>query len=225
MRLVGAYAPTPSAADLLEALLLAQARLHAFGVTGWQDAIVGDYGDGTDPAVAYRAAVDAGALTARVVGALWWDRTRGLEQIPDLVARREALSLGRFVATSVKIMQDGVAENFTAAMTRALLRRLRPPHRQLRHLLRAARAAGRRRPPRSTRTASRCTSTPSATAPCARPGRRRGTPSPATAAATRATTSPTSRWCTPTTCRASASSASSPTCRRCGRPTSRRWTS
>jgi predicted amidohydrolase YtcJ len=117
MRLVGALAPKPSDDDLLEALLLAQARLHAFGVTGWQDAIVGDYGDGTDPAVAYRAAVARGDLTGRVVGALWWDRARGLEQVDDLVARREQLSLGRFVATSVKIMQDGVAENFTASMT------------------------------------------------------------------------------------------------------------
>ena len=33
------------------------------------------------------------------------------------MARREELSLGRFVATSVKVMQDGVAENFTASMT------------------------------------------------------------------------------------------------------------
>ncbi len=117
MRLVGALAPTPTDDDLLEALLLAQSRLHALGVTGWQDAIVGDYGDGTDPAVAYRAAVARDALTARVVGALWWDRTRGLEQVDELVARRDELSLGRFVATSVKIMQDGVAENFTASMS------------------------------------------------------------------------------------------------------------
>jgi len=117
MRLVGALAPTPTDDDLLAALLLAQSRLHALGVTGWQDAIVGDYGDGTDPAVAYRAAVARDALTARVVGALWWDRNRGLEQVDELVARRQQLSLGRFVATSVKVMQDGVAENFTASMT------------------------------------------------------------------------------------------------------------
>ena len=30
----------------------------------------------------------AGTLTARVRGALWWDRTRGLEQVEDLVERR-----------------------------------------------------------------------------------------------------------------------------------------
>jgi predicted amidohydrolase YtcJ len=58
-----------------------------------------------------------GRLSARVVGALWWTRTRGAEQIAELVDRRERLSLPGFSATSVKIMQDGVAENFTAGMT------------------------------------------------------------------------------------------------------------
>ena len=52
-----------------------------------------------------------------MTGALRWDRDRGAGQIPELSARREALSHGRFRVTSVKIMQDGVAENFTAAMT------------------------------------------------------------------------------------------------------------
>jgi predicted amidohydrolase YtcJ len=50
------------------------------------------------------------------VGALWWDRTRGAEQIPELIERRERLTGGRLRATSVKIMQDGIAENHTAAM-------------------------------------------------------------------------------------------------------------
>jgi predicted amidohydrolase YtcJ len=60
-------------------------------------------------------------LTARVVGSLWWDRGRGLEQLPELVDRRAAARGGRFTATSVKVMQDGVAENFTAAMTEPYL--------------------------------------------------------------------------------------------------------
>jgi predicted amidohydrolase YtcJ len=55
-----------------------------------------------------------------VVGALWWDRTRGLEQLSDLLARRElaggAAGTGRFRATTVKIMQDGVVENGTAGL-------------------------------------------------------------------------------------------------------------
>lgn len=39
-----------------------------------------------------------------------------MEQIPELLARREELTGGRLQATSVKIMQDGIAENHTAAM-------------------------------------------------------------------------------------------------------------
>ncbi len=116
MVLVNRLLPTESQERMLEALLLGQQYLHSFGVTGWQDAIVGSFGDAGDPAESYFAAAASGALTGRVVGALWWDRARGLEQIPDLIEQRERLSAGRFQATSIKIMQDGVAENFTASM-------------------------------------------------------------------------------------------------------------
>jgi predicted amidohydrolase YtcJ len=116
MALVNRLLPPTSPEDYLRALLIGQEYLHSLGVTAWQDAILGDYGDAGDATPAYLAAARSGQLTARVVGALWWDRTRGIEQIPDLVARREAGRAGRFAATSVKIMQDGVAENFTAAM-------------------------------------------------------------------------------------------------------------
>ncbi|MGV8970306.1 MAG: amidohydrolase [Microbacteriaceae bacterium] len=116
MGLVNRLLPEDSAETMLEALMLGQSYLHSFGITAWQDAAVGGYGDAGDPAPAYLAAATSGALTARVVGALWFDRERGLEQIPELLARRKQFSHGRFSATSVKIMQDGVAENFTAAM-------------------------------------------------------------------------------------------------------------
>jgi hypothetical protein len=116
MSLVNRLLPEITREEYLQALLLGQDYLHSFGVTAWQDAILGDYSDAGDASPAYLDAVAAGTLTARVVGALWWDRTRGAEQIPELVARREKYQAGRFAATSVKVMQDGVAENFTAAM-------------------------------------------------------------------------------------------------------------
>jgi predicted amidohydrolase YtcJ len=116
MALVGRLAPVPTPEDYRAALLEAQAYLHSLGITAWQDAILGDYANIGDVGPAYLEAARSGALTARVVGALWWERDRGAEQIPDLVARRSALSAGRFRATSVKIMQDGVPENFTAGM-------------------------------------------------------------------------------------------------------------
>jgi hypothetical protein len=122
--LVGALVPEPSLAQRVAGLLLAQRHLHARGVTAWQDAIIGDYLGALDPLPAYLAAAAAGQLTARVRGALWWDRGRGAGQLPGILARREraqaAAAAGgraaRFVAGTVKIMQDGVAENQTAAM-------------------------------------------------------------------------------------------------------------
>ncbi|MFE0582893.1 amidohydrolase [Streptomyces sp. NPDC058874] len=115
--LVGRLLPTSTPAELLAGLLRAQELLHSLGITGWQDAMLGELNGRPDPSDAYMAAAGDGSLTARVTGALWWDRARGAEQIPELVARRKKLRAGRFRATSVKIMQDGVAENFTAAMT------------------------------------------------------------------------------------------------------------
>ncbi|MFJ2032515.1 amidohydrolase [Streptosporangium sp. NPDC087985] len=117
MDLVGLLTPRPTARDLTDALLSAQTHLFSKGITGWQDAIVGSYAGSDDQLPTYVAAAASGRLKARVVGALWWDRTRGAEQIPELVERRaSAEGLERFRATSVKIMQDGITENFTAAV-------------------------------------------------------------------------------------------------------------
>ncbi len=127
MALVGRLVPATSERDYDAALLAGQSHLHSLGVTGWQDAIVGAYAGMDDPGPAYRRAAERGTLTGWVVGALWWDRERGLEQVPELVERREAYSHGRFRATSVKIMQDGVAENFTAAMSTPYLDRCGHP--------------------------------------------------------------------------------------------------
>src|SRR5262249_24168242 len=67
----------------IEALLRAQAYLHSLGITAWQDAIVEDH---TGPV--YRKLAEDGRLTARVVGALWWERDQGDVQIDRMVERR-----------------------------------------------------------------------------------------------------------------------------------------
>jgi predicted amidohydrolase YtcJ len=51
-----------------------------------------------------------------VVGSQWWERARGLEQIEEFIDRRNKYTQGRVDAGTVKIMQDGVMENYTAAM-------------------------------------------------------------------------------------------------------------
>jgi predicted amidohydrolase YtcJ len=116
--LVGRLLPPPTAADGRAALLVAQDHLLSLGITAWQDAIVGAYLGRPDNLSTYLDAAAAGELVARVLGDLWWDRERGLEQLDDLRSRRASVpSGGRFRADAVKIMQDGIAENFTAAMT------------------------------------------------------------------------------------------------------------
>jgi hypothetical protein len=117
-QMVSRLLPTATDDDWDQALLAAQGRLLSLGITGWQDAIVGRaYGDEfADPMDAYLRAAQAGTLLANVVGAQWWDRERGLDQLPELLQRRHGGRAGRFRATSVKMMLDGIAESHTAAM-------------------------------------------------------------------------------------------------------------
>jgi predicted amidohydrolase YtcJ len=112
--LITEHVPDVSDELVAQALLEGQRYLHSFGITGWQDAIVTPTSHYRNYD-AYLAAAERGDLTGRVVGALWWDRARGLEQIDELVALRAGGRRGRFAATSVKIMQDGICENFTGA--------------------------------------------------------------------------------------------------------------
>ncbi|MFF1357438.1 amidohydrolase [Streptomyces sp. NPDC058297] len=114
--LIGRLLPPVTLEQKITGLLRAQALMHSLGVTAWQDALLGEHANLTDPTDAYLATAGDGRLTARVVGSLWWDRARGTEQIEELVARRTAGTRGRLRCTTVKIMQDGVAENGTAAL-------------------------------------------------------------------------------------------------------------
>jgi len=132
MSLVGRLLPPTTAAEVRRGLLAAQAYLHSLGITAWQDAIVGSFHGFDDSFDAYLDLVEHDQLSARVVGALWWRRDRGLDQLEELVDRRSRAdatwqacggsgSGGQFRAGSVKIMQDGVCETFTAALLTSYL--------------------------------------------------------------------------------------------------------
>jgi predicted amidohydrolase YtcJ len=110
--LVDRLLPPTGLDDLVAALRLAQAELHRLGITHWQDAIVEPHSG----EAAYTTLAGRGELTGRVVGALWWDRERGADQIEELVERRARTASERYRPTSVKLMQDGVLENGTAAV-------------------------------------------------------------------------------------------------------------
>jgi predicted amidohydrolase YtcJ len=110
VHLVEKLAPQDTVGDFARGIIRGQEEMLKFGITGWQEASV-------IPAVqdAYLETAKSGRLLGDVVGALWWDRHRGLEQIDDLLDRRE-MAAPNFRPTTVKLMLDGVAENFTASV-------------------------------------------------------------------------------------------------------------
>ncbi len=115
--LVSASVPAASDEEVLAGLREGQRYLNSLGVTAWMDAIVGDYGGHRDPYGTYAGAAETGELHSEVVGSLWWPR--GVTDIDAEVARLTDLARadGRFRATSVKFMLDGIVESRTAAMT------------------------------------------------------------------------------------------------------------
>lgn len=125
--LLDRFMPVPTPSQQHRALMTAQSHLLSLGITAWQDAAVGNVFGQRDVWEVYRRAAQSGELLARVVAALWWERDRGPEQIAELIERRTAASVGRFRATSVKIMQDGVPEYLSAAMIEPYLDPCRCP--------------------------------------------------------------------------------------------------
>jgi predicted amidohydrolase YtcJ len=121
--LVGAHVPTETPEQLRAGILEGQRRMHEVGVTGWIDAIVGEYLGHGDNFHAYLDAEAEGVLTAEVTGSLWWGR-----DIADPVAEAERMATlkdradgPRFRATNVKFMLDGIVESLTAAVTEPYL--------------------------------------------------------------------------------------------------------
>jgi predicted amidohydrolase YtcJ len=111
MEIVRRILPPTRTEDLAHGLELAQAYLQRLGISAWQDAWVT-----AEDLVAYRLIAQRGSLTGRAIACHWWERDRGGEQIDELIERRRISTIGRLSPTTVKIMLDGVAENYTAAM-------------------------------------------------------------------------------------------------------------
>jgi predicted amidohydrolase YtcJ len=116
MSMVEQLIPPPSAEEHIEALASVQRRLHALGITGWQDASVYDSGACDRQLAAYRQAATAGTLDARVVASLFWDPRRGVDQVDGFVDQAAAARVGRLRSDTVKIWVDGVIEGLTAAL-------------------------------------------------------------------------------------------------------------
>ncbi len=120
MSLFGEVRPRPTLDQAYAGLLAAQQHLVSFGITAWQDAAVGEFMGSPDTVPVYLRAVRDGALKVRVRGAQWWNREDGDAQLGPILARRDEVARechpDRLSLASVKVMVDGVAENFTAAM-------------------------------------------------------------------------------------------------------------
>lgn len=109
--LVAAKVPPVSDAKRADGLRYAVKYLNALGITAVQDASVNE-----EDLATYRNLDDGGELSLHVVGSIWWERDKGLEQIEDIKRLRAEFTKGHIDARTVKIMQDGVMENYTAAM-------------------------------------------------------------------------------------------------------------
>jgi len=111
MRLVTRHIPPTTLEGRMAGLRYARNMLHRYGITSITDAIVD-----AEALEAYEALDQRGELNLRVIASLWWDREGDESQIPKLIEQREQYTKGNIRATTVKIMQDGVLENYTGAM-------------------------------------------------------------------------------------------------------------
>ena len=112
MKLLAGIVPETSDEEFDRAFDLGQSYLHSLGITAWQDARIE-----RDLLQSYLRAEQQGRLQSRVVLALAWDRSRGIEQITELQESRALLGSSRLItAPFVKLFVDGVLENRTAFM-------------------------------------------------------------------------------------------------------------
>jgi predicted amidohydrolase YtcJ len=109
--LVSEKAPPDTDATRDAGLRYAIKMLNRYGITGVQDASVNE-----EDLKTYRRLDEAGELTLHVVGSIWWERDQGLEQVESIKKLRDEFTKGRIDARTVKIMQDGVMENYTAVV-------------------------------------------------------------------------------------------------------------
>lgn len=118
--LVGAVIPPASENEMYAGLLNAQDHLWSIGVTGWHEAILGEYNGKADCTPAYLRGIAEGTLESRTSGALWIPAGLSAEEVPALVAdferRREANATAGFSTSTAKAMIDGVPHGRTAAL-------------------------------------------------------------------------------------------------------------
>jgi predicted amidohydrolase YtcJ len=109
--LVADKAPPDTDATRDAGLRYAIKMLNGYGITGVQDASVNE-----EDLKTYQRLDEAKELSLHVVGSIWWERDQGLDQIEGIKKLRSDYTGGNVDAATVKIMQDGVMENYTAVV-------------------------------------------------------------------------------------------------------------
>ncbi len=122
--LVAAKAPPDTDAIRDAGLRYSVKMLNGYGITGIQDASVNE-----EDLKTYHRLDSAGELTLHVVGSIWWEREQDLGQIENIKRLRSEYTKGRVDAGTVKIMQDGVLENYTGVMLEPYRLKDRPDER------------------------------------------------------------------------------------------------
>jgi len=109
--LIYAHIPATTPESLIAGLEYSVDFLNSFGITSMQAANVSE-----EYLETFRSLEADGNLSLRVVTSMGWDSDRELEQIPELIDRRQQFASRLINTSSVKIFQDGVMENYTAAV-------------------------------------------------------------------------------------------------------------
>ena len=111
MNLVERIIPPTTIESKIAGLKYSIKMLNGYGITSIQDAIVRE-----NDLKTYQSLEQNKQLSLRVVASLWWERDQGLEQIPHLIELRKKYSSELVSPRTVKIMQDGLVENYTAVL-------------------------------------------------------------------------------------------------------------
>ena len=118
--LVGRFIPPATDDEIYAGLLNAQDYLWSIGVTGWHEAILGDYNGKADCTSGYLRGITEGTLKSDASGALWIAPGLRENDVPALVARfveqRARNAEAGFSTSTAKAMIDGVPHGETAAL-------------------------------------------------------------------------------------------------------------
>ena len=111
MTLVGKYIPNDTIESKISGLRYTMEMLNGYGITAIQDAIVRE-----NDLKTYNYLENKNELTLRVVASHWWERSQGLEQLEHFKQLRNKYTSRLVNPGTVKIMQDGLVENYTAVL-------------------------------------------------------------------------------------------------------------